>query len=287
MKPIRNRVYCIDACRTKMLFETEKKAMNFIRFNAEEMISEGKKVPVRAYRCNVCGGWHVTSNPNEEMFVHGSRYEMMQRKHELHRERMRQKREQQERIMALQSVYDEAAALFAQGDYKAAVKKVKSYMKLLDSVGGNMACYVMGYQLLYNVVCRLIPEIFANLDTEHFPTAQVLYSQCLTICNYIGDVKGFEEYRSTVGGYMQEAGERIACLQSAAVGRRRLRKIIEGTDIVSSMISQGMYLDAQNEINKYATELQRYVGNMDVYDEACEAVQKLYNVRLMLSEKAA
>lgn len=35
--------------------------MNFIRFNAEEMVEETGQAPVRAYYCETCCGWHVTS----------------------------------------------------------------------------------------------------------------------------------------------------------------------------------------------------------------------------------
>ena len=37
MKPTKNRVYCRDCGRVKMLFETEKQADTFIRFNREEI----------------------------------------------------------------------------------------------------------------------------------------------------------------------------------------------------------------------------------------------------------
>lgn len=69
MKPKKNRVYCEELGRTKMLFPSEKKAMNFIRFNTDEIIEETGKAPVRCYYCNSCAGWHVTSNPNQEYFI--------------------------------------------------------------------------------------------------------------------------------------------------------------------------------------------------------------------------
>lgn len=63
MKPTKNRVYCPDCGRTKMLFEDEKKALNFIKFNAESMADECHgKVPTRAYFCMACAGWHLTSH---------------------------------------------------------------------------------------------------------------------------------------------------------------------------------------------------------------------------------
>lgn len=68
MKPTKNRVYCSDCGRVKMLFPSQEKADNFIAFNAHDIISEGGKAPERSYFCSSCGGWHVTKNPNNEYF---------------------------------------------------------------------------------------------------------------------------------------------------------------------------------------------------------------------------
>ena len=66
MKPTKNHYYCVACHRPKMLFETQAKANNFIRYNAAEMLQAGTKAPVRSYYCSLCGGWHVTSNPSIE-----------------------------------------------------------------------------------------------------------------------------------------------------------------------------------------------------------------------------
>ena len=60
MKP-KNRIYCRDCGRSKLLFETEKKAFNFIKFNGEEILEESGVAPNRVYYCECCGGYHVTS----------------------------------------------------------------------------------------------------------------------------------------------------------------------------------------------------------------------------------
>ena len=61
MKPTKNRYFCKDVRRTKMLFKTEKEANTFIKFNAVEIEDETGKKPERSYHCIVCDGWHVTS----------------------------------------------------------------------------------------------------------------------------------------------------------------------------------------------------------------------------------
>ncbi|GAB4457699.1 MAG: hypothetical protein Fur0028_12130 [Bacteroidales bacterium] len=48
-----------------MLFETERKAYNFISFNQEEIEMETGVAPKRSYFCQFCGGWHVTSIKEE------------------------------------------------------------------------------------------------------------------------------------------------------------------------------------------------------------------------------
>jgi hypothetical protein len=45
-----------------MLFDTKKKADNFIQFNKEGILEENGKAPVRSYYCELCGGYHVTSS---------------------------------------------------------------------------------------------------------------------------------------------------------------------------------------------------------------------------------
>ena len=45
-----------------MLFETKANAENFIKFNSSEMMEEYGKAPIRSYYCEICGGYHVTSN---------------------------------------------------------------------------------------------------------------------------------------------------------------------------------------------------------------------------------
>lgn len=49
-----------------MLFETQAKADNFIRYNGDDILEESGKAPVRSYYCEICGGYHVTSNPSVE-----------------------------------------------------------------------------------------------------------------------------------------------------------------------------------------------------------------------------
>lgn len=61
MKPNKSFVYCTNGNRRKILFETEKKAENFMKFNNEEIKKESGYSPQRSYYCIFCNGWHLTS----------------------------------------------------------------------------------------------------------------------------------------------------------------------------------------------------------------------------------
>ena len=63
MKPTKNHYHCPGCQRPKMLFASKKEAILFLKYNAEAIEEETGKRPVRAYYCNYCCGWHLTSKP--------------------------------------------------------------------------------------------------------------------------------------------------------------------------------------------------------------------------------
>lgn len=65
MKP-KNRIWCPDCGRPKMLFKTERKAQDFIRWNGGDMKYGGDKL--RAYYCPSCCGWHISHHRHMERY---------------------------------------------------------------------------------------------------------------------------------------------------------------------------------------------------------------------------
>ena len=61
MSKPKNRVFCLDCNRQKLVFESKKKAELYIKYNSEEINEESGYKPIRAYYCDACCGWHVTS----------------------------------------------------------------------------------------------------------------------------------------------------------------------------------------------------------------------------------
>ena len=64
MKP-KNRVHCIGAGKSKILFADKKAADRYMQFNADEVRHQSGYAPTRSYECELCGGWHVTSAYDE------------------------------------------------------------------------------------------------------------------------------------------------------------------------------------------------------------------------------
>lgn len=57
MSKPKNRIMCPDCGKQKILFESESKANNFIKWNKDD-IENGEKL--RAYYCSACCGWHIS-----------------------------------------------------------------------------------------------------------------------------------------------------------------------------------------------------------------------------------
>ncbi len=66
IKPSKSLVYCYACKRRKMLFREQSEADNFIKYNHGGILEENGKAPVRSYYCELCCGYHVTSNPSKE-----------------------------------------------------------------------------------------------------------------------------------------------------------------------------------------------------------------------------
>lgn len=105
-----------------MLFESQSKADNFIKFNSAEILEDNKKAPIRSYYCVMCNGWHVTSNPSADFG------ESMDSKDQSMLEQIIIN----SRIGKKVKVSNIEEASFIQGKLSQAVANAESYLRMFD-----------------------------------------------------------------------------------------------------------------------------------------------------------
>ena len=138
MKPTKNRVFCKDCGKVKMLFDTEKKAENFIRFNSNEIEHDTGYKPERCYFCRYCGGWHVTSH--KECWDIKSRTEIVLDLYEQEKEekaliKARQKAFKKEEEALLRAQKREEEALIKAQEVENLKKCLKKLEKCIEILG--------------------------------------------------------------------------------------------------------------------------------------------------------
>ena len=121
MKP-KNRTLCPDCGKPKILFESESKANNFIKFNASE-IPHGDKL--RSYYCPACCGWHVSSHQYNGV----NRTEIMIQQYRSYKHQIHQNYKPRYSPEFLQLVHDLANSL--RSENLATRKEVKQRLKEL------------------------------------------------------------------------------------------------------------------------------------------------------------
>lgn len=54
-----------------MVFPTEKKARNFIKYNGSDILKENQSIDdLRVYYCPSCCGYHISSKPYKRKYKH-------------------------------------------------------------------------------------------------------------------------------------------------------------------------------------------------------------------------
>ena len=141
-------MFCRECHRTKILFDSESKANNFIRFNADEIEECNGYAPKRSYYCIVCGGWHVThkiANP-QKVSVSEQRMSAYQES----RQRLRQQRAELKRLKSeirirnrhhfdeIQEKLDVVDEHLQQGEIDSARETLREAYALLQEIWDNV-----------------------------------------------------------------------------------------------------------------------------------------------------
>lgn len=280
MKPTKNQYYCLDCGRIKMLFESKKKADNFIKFNRDAFEEEGKKVPVRSYYCPVCGGWHVTSNPNEEHFNTISYQNNQLTKMERIVQMKMQKRNHESFLIRKRALVEEAKQLYREQNFLESLRKCREVLKLLKENGKdwwNDNQYVA--KLMYENLCReasCIDECFKNND---YVRVQNIISHCGCVMKELEAISGFDEYRQVLDQYMDNSIEKLKRRKKVDSLKSKLKNISRKINEAWVYLSQNKYAKVRSEIEKYTAELVSISQDYKEKEDILPVVNKLYNLR--------
>ena len=166
MKPTKNKIYCNDSGKPKMLFKTKEKANRFIEFNSEEIESESGYSPIRSYFCVSCNGWHVTSK--EERFNIALKTEQL---FDLFTDKGKSKLTEKEREIAekkQKEEFDKENVLDLRGFYTKIDNRISDLETIIERVNYYSESLVMIYEYLeyikqFGVNKKLLRDVSAAI----------------------------------------------------------------------------------------------------------------------------
>ena len=169
MKTSRSKIFCRDCNRPKLLFKEEKNALNFIKFNAGKY---SEKTPVRAYFCNVCMGWHLTSKKGES-YMNPAVEKVIQQYHNGYKGQMGKYGD--ETISMSNIVLSQCSAL--KRDMKISQKNIWKKTRLLNKYRSILSTRLNPHD--FALIERSINEIFAIIE-RRYNSAEFSYDSAST-----------------------------------------------------------------------------------------------------------
>ena len=246
MKPTKSRVLCPDCGRMKAVFDSEKAALKFIEYNSQEIVKEGGHAPQRAYYCDLCCGWHITSQKhynhktkNREALDKCIEFERT-KKERAERMKLQQKKEKAERTKLQRMLERVEKGTVIPSNSRVAPFLTRSMSLAKDAIGkANQQNFEEARTLVEDAVCQLnramnihgasstkytfktyLNELTELLHSEKAPETSSLdrimqqFSYLIdknkSIFNYDPNVEGAHQFKITPENYDEIMQEREA-----------------------------------------------------------------------------
>lgn len=183
-KPIHNRRFCIGCHRQKMVFESQSKADNFIKFNSENIAAFSSKVPTRSYYCSFCTAWHVTSvESSEEGAERDKRDEEIWKRidfinHAKPNVKRRRNKTKSLLEVELTELYCKISSMIAAAMQKLNSLKLEGFNEVLKDLSEQIEDYRVKVCAFYS--CEFLPDekhrLRLNTFNEKLELANIVYS---------------------------------------------------------------------------------------------------------------
>ena len=299
----KHRVYCPAANRQKLLFETERKALNFIRYNGDVIEKESGYRPIRAYYCTCCGGYHTTSQrhntlTDEQLDAIVARGESDSIELKLSAIARNTERRIEDILMVSFATDDEMNDAFS--TINGARNGIEGYLKLASHL--KSAEHVSNVETLrtklkknlVDVIIALRDNIDSNMESENFYEAgrfNRYTHRMVAMLTYIdadGAYKDFinetnEHTQSMVsiikangGGYKEDKTAKV---------EHYLGKIQRYVYLLDMQMENKRYIEASKSIHLSLKYINKILGDADE-DVLKPIVDKLYKAKQTLLEVA-
>ena len=299
----KHRVFCPSANRQKLLFETERKALNFIRYNGDAIEKENGYRPIRAYYCACCGGYHTTSQRHntlteQQLDAIVERGESDSIELKLSAIARNTERRIEDVLNVSFTTDDDMNNAFS--TINGARSGIDGYLKLASHL--NSTEHVSNVETLRNklkknladVITTLRDNISSNIESENFYEAgrynRYTYRMVamLTYIDSDGVYKEFinetNEYTHSMVSIIKENGGEYREDKGSKV-EHYLGKIQKYMDLLDMQMENKLYVEASKSIHFSLKYIKKIVGDADG-DVLKPIVDKLYETKQTLLEVA-
>lgn len=282
MKPKKNRIFCNDCQKTKMLFSSEKKAELFIERNSEEMKAFGRYVPVRVYYCNMCGGWHVTSNPNADVFSAGALYIKYNNAIEKNKTKVDRWKKKNDVINKEHNLREEMNSAYARGNYRVLRTYSLRYIRFLNEFGNyeeHNDDLVFACNNVFCVVEKYFHKAECYFKEKDFQRASSYIDMCMLDLKLIEDSLGADGSNQKIWNSLIKIEKDINEAKEEVKKHTHIKIIHRRLDSLAENIKRGYYCDALSNISNITRELIDGQDALKHIEEYRQLVFRLYNMR--------
>ena len=300
----KHRVFCPSANRQKLLFETERKALNFIRYNGDVIEKESGYRPIRAYYCTCCGGYHTTSQQHNTLtdeqldaIVERGESDSVELKLSAIAKNTERRVEEVTKISFTtdDDMNDAFSVINGARSGIDGYLKLASHLKSDEHVSNVETLRTKLKKNLADVITTLRDNISSNIESENFYEAgryNRYTHRMVAMLTYIDEEGVYKDFINETNEYTQSMVSVIKVNggdykeDKGCKVEHYLGKIQRYVDLLDMQMENKRYIDASKSIHLSLKCIKKIIGDVDddmlkpIVDKLYEAKQRLLEVAL-------
>ena len=300
----KHRVFCPSANRQKLLFETERKALNFIRYNGDVIEKESGYRPIRAYYCTCCGGYHTTSQRHNTLteqqldaIVERGESDSVELKLSAIARNTERRVEEVTKISFTtdDDMNDAFSVINGARSGIDGYLKLASHLKSDEHVSNVETLRTKLKKNLVDVITTLRANINSNIESENFYEAgryNRYTHRMVAMLTYIDEEGVYKDFINETNEYTQSMVSVIKVNggdykeNKDSKVEHYLGKIQRYVDLLDMQMENKLYVEASKSIHFSLKYIKKIIGDVDddmlkpIVDKLYEAKQRLLEVAL-------